>query len=259
MIKCIGTKRDTKNKVLGYYLMDKNKFKRYIEKNKLKALIRGGKLQIMNLTLTSDNRLVFKDIKGETTLVTQRKEDTPKKSLKEIVIACGSKGYDYEGLHYFIDYVGDISVEAFSKGIKNAKILNGTEDICVFAFSMCENLEKVVIPNSVLRISSEAFFGCTNLTSIVIPKNVTYIGNRAFGDCYSLPSITIPDSVTSIGEKAFSACNNLTDIAIPKSVTSIEKFAFYGCLSLKKVKIPVKFEHRVHELFDAENINIEFY
>lgn len=64
-VECTGINRDGKNRILGYYLEDKNKCKKYIEKNKLKALIRGGKLQVANLTLTSDNRLVFKEDKGE--------------------------------------------------------------------------------------------------------------------------------------------------------------------------------------------------
>ena len=145
MIKCIGTKRDAKGRVLGYYLVDKNKFKRYIEKNKLKALIRAGKFQVVNLTLTSDNRLVFKDIKGRITNVNQQKEVTPKKSLKEIVLAYGDKGYDYEGLHYFIED-GKLAVEALSKEIKTAKILSGTEIVAASAFESCTGLNKVVIP-----------------------------------------------------------------------------------------------------------------
>ena len=99
-VMCIGTKRDTHNKILGYYLKDKNKFKRYIGKSKLKELIKSGQMQVLNLTLTSDNRLVFKEGKEKVTTVNTKTENIHKKSLKEIVLAQGDKGYEYKGLVY---------------------------------------------------------------------------------------------------------------------------------------------------------------
>ena len=57
----------------------------------------------------------------------------------------------------------------------------------------------------VIRIDDGAFSGCDSLESIAIPDKVTSIGNSAFGDCRSLTSITIPDSVTSIGNGAINS------------------------------------------------------
>lgn len=192
MIRCIGTKRDDKDRVLGYYLIDKNKFKKYIEKNKLKALIRGGKLQVVNLTLTSDNRLVFKGIKEKTENANQQKEVTSKKSLKEIVSECG-KGYDYEGLHYTIGFrAANVVVSAFSQEIKSVKILNGTEEILPYAFYCCRELKNIEIPNSVTYIGDFAFTGCSSLTTIKIPDSVIDIGDGLFVACESLRYIKIP-------------------------------------------------------------------
>ena len=61
-------------------------------------------------------------------------------------------------------------------------------------------------------IGGRAFSSCQRLTSITIPDSVTSIGDRAFQSCSSLTSITIPDSVTSIGDWAFQSCSSLTSI-----------------------------------------------
>ena len=68
------------------------------------------------------------------------------------------------------------------------------------------------IKSGTKTIASSAFSGCENLTSITIPDSVTSIGSSAFSDCRNLTNITIPDSVTSIGWQAFEWCDNLTSV-----------------------------------------------
>jgi hypothetical protein len=106
------------------------------------------------------------------------------------------------------------------------------------AFSGCENLTSITMPNSVRSIGESAFSWCSSLTNITIPNSVTSIGAGAFSDCSSLTNITIPNSVTSIGESAFSSCSSLTSITIPNNVTSIEYRTFISCSSLTSVIIP---------------------
>ena len=91
-----------------------------------------------------------------------------------------------------------------------------------------------IIPNdgSVTSIGRYAFSGCNSLTTITIPDSVTSIGDSAFSGCSSLISIIIPDRVTTIGFYAFSGCSSLSSIIIPESVTSIGYYAFYYCTSL---------------------------
>lgn len=99
-------------------------------------------------------------------------------------------------------------------------------------------ITEIVIPDSVITISTEAFRDCYRLTSVVIGGSVTSISDLAFYYCYNLMSVVIGDGVTTIGEWAFSGCDNLKSVIIPNSVTTIGNSAFRGCSSLKSVVIP---------------------
>ena len=78
----------------------------------------------------------------------------------------------------------------------------------------------------VTGIGETAFSRCNTLTSIIIPDNVTSIGEYAFSFCSALTSIEIPGGVTSIEKNVFYGCSSLTSIEIPDSVTSIGDYAF---------------------------------
>ena len=105
------------------------------------------------------------------------------------------------------------------------------------AFSWCDSLTSVTIPDSVTTIGDYAFSDCYSLTSVTIPDSVKTIGNGAFAVCESLTSVTIGDSVTTIGEYAFVYCDNLTSVTIPDSVKTIGINAFESCTSLTSVTI----------------------
>ena len=147
-------------------------------------------------------------------------------------------------------------------------------DIGDWAFSWCESLTSIEIPDSVSKIGTNPFMGCDNLRefyispdseylavidgilynkqdkglvcypcakqdlSFVIPSGIEVIGDYAFFVCSSLTSIEIPDTVTKIGDSAFSWCESLTSIEIPDTVTSIGDWAFSWCESLTSIEIP---------------------
>ena len=110
---------------------------------------------------------------------------------------------------------------------------------------------KVTIPSTVngytvTTIGGFAFTGCNSVTSIVIPNTVEHIGGYAFTageisaeNLISMNSIDIPSSVKSIGAYAF-ARTRLTSITIPSSVTDISDSAFDGCLEMTSMTVDTK-------------------
>ena len=106
--------------------------------------------------------------------------------------------------------------------------------IGAYAFSGCEDLISVIIPDGVTSIVHYAFYDCRSLEHIIIPESVTLIDGYAFCNCKSLQSITIPGGVTAIEPGTFKNCTDLDSIIIPESVTLIGDGAFEGC---EKVKI----------------------
>ena len=142
----------------------------------------------------------------------------------------------YSGGNYSVTTIGD---EAFSScnSLASINIPNSVTTIGRWAFSYCKSLASVTIGESVTTIGKETFASCYSLASVNIPNSVTTIGNSAFQYCHSLASVDIPPSVTTIGHEAFAECNSLASINIPNSVTTIRGEAFYDCTSLASVTI----------------------
>ena len=140
--------------------------------------------------------------------------------------------------HHIDGFGSNIISNTYSEGVGIIEFDGDVTKIGYTAFSYCNTLQTIVIPDSVTSIGSYAFSYCDSLTSITIPDSVTSIGENAFFTCNRLTSITIPNGVTSIDIGVFENCSSLTTITIPDGVTSIGQVAFYGCTSLISITIP---------------------
>ena len=143
---------------------------------------------------------------------------------------------------------------------RNIKIREGTLSISPLAFSDCENLYSIEMPDSVVCIGFEAFDYCYDLTNIKFSKNIIYIEEMAFDDTawYDAQSngliyvgktaykykgtcpeeIKIKEGTLSISDRAFFVCEDLVRVSIPKSVIIIGSCAFSDCVCLEEINIP---------------------
>ena len=141
----------------------------------------------------------------------------------------------------FGDYsVTGIANSAFSNcdGLTSIILPEGVTSIGDFAFYDCDNLTSINVPEGVEEIGYATFESCHSLKSVSLPESLKTIGVYAFYDCYSLEAITIPEGVTYIDEAAFGCCYSLKSVNIPAGVTSIEYYTFADCYSLTSIIIP---------------------
>jgi len=76
------------------------------------------------------------------------------------------------------------------------------------------NLQSIVIPSYIHRITQNFFSGFSGIEEVTIPEGVTTIEYRAFADCSSLKSVTIPSSICELSSGAFIACESLENITV---------------------------------------------
>lgn len=111
------------------------------------------------------------------------------------------------------------------------------------------SLESVILPESVIGISSFAFSACNSLTQITIPKKYTRIGISAFSNCLGLKKVVLQNSVMTIDNDAFEFCSSLTDLDLGDSVVSIGNQSFRYCSALKSIKLPSTVKSIGHSVF----------
>ena len=127
------------------------------------------------------------------------------------------------------------------------------------AFKGYYNLQQLVLPEGLQKVSYMMVAGCKNLQSIDIPASVEEIEQSAFEDCRSLKSITFGGSANpapgrfnapaasasqlkKIGNWAFYNAHELQHLDIPEGVTEIGDGAFYGCTYLEDMTLPASIQ-----------------
>ncbi|MBD5472894.1 MAG: leucine-rich repeat protein [Lachnospiraceae bacterium] len=134
------------------------------------------------------------------------------------------KIYDQESRSYYcirndsawiLEYIGE------EKQVKIPEEVWGRKVVTVFdgAFRNSE-IEDVILPETITRISGCAFDGCKSLKQIVLPAELECIGIAAFAES-GIERIEIPPSVKEIKEDAFSFSNL-------KEVTGLENVEKIG-------------------------------
>lgn len=92
--------------------------------------------------------------------------------------------------------------------IKNLVISEGIIIIDGWAFTGCENLESVKLPESLAKLDWQIFLGCAKLSNINIPKKLTTLGN-GFLEQTAIKEITIPENIQKFIGSEFRLCKSL--------------------------------------------------
>lgn len=168
-----------------------------------------------------------------------------------------------EGEYTGIVFKGGITIQDYMGNAENIRIpdtINGipVTRIGVKAFQGRENLQTVILPESVLVVEPNAFCNCVKLQKVTLGSKVQEIQGSAFSGS-SLKEINLPDTLEKIGAGAFqetklekitfppaiktlssgiySGISTLVSVTIPGGIEKIFDDAFYGCENLKTVYI----------------------
>ena len=90
----------------------------------------------------------------------------------------------------------------------------------------CYNFRKVILPSTLSTIGASAFSNCQVLQSINIPEGITEIQDNTFETCYQLSSIIIPKGIKKIGNRAFFQNQSLKTITFSWNAPQIDSKAF---------------------------------
>lgn len=132
---------------------------------------------------------------------------------------------------------GDLDVEFGTQKIQSLTdytVKKGTEIICNNAFSGCESINTITLPETIKQIGEWAFSDCENLERIDIKEGVQNIGDLAFDRCISLQSITLPSTIERIGQMVFKGVKSIVSLTNEFTVMG-------GCLYSKDMKTLIYF------------------
>lgn len=106
-----------------------------------------------------------------------------------------------------------------------------------FAYSYVGNVD---MGDSVVSIGSDAFSSCNKIDSIIVPNSCTYIAPRAF--CYNynnrLKKVHLPEGLDSIRDELLHGCTNLREVNIPESVVYIGEMALAELFYVNNITLP---------------------
>lgn len=165
------------------------------------------------------------------------------------------------GFVYYVNDGGTITIASGPKGEEHSYIPAKINNIFVTeigdkAFENYEKLERVDIPETIIKIGNYAFGYCKNLQYLQLPDTVTTLGDGIIAGCEKITALSIPNSVTSaefalshsyIRELTFeegrtiipsaiaAACHELYNVYLPDSIEYIDFYAFGECYKLGRI------------------------
>ncbi len=131
--------------------------------------------------------------------------------------------------------------------IKSVTFHDGIEEIGEYAFSYCQNLTEINIPDVPVKIRMEAFDGCAYYEDVNnwedingVEDETLYIGNHLIKGAAEAKVFTVKDGTITIADNAFYDVSNsvntsLETLNLPDSLVRIGDYSFYGAFVLNVI------------------------
>ena len=127
--------------------------------------------------------------------------------------------------------VRKIGAYAFAESSIESVVFEGDVDIIGEGAFLESSLNTLTFMGKAKRIDNKAFSDCQSLGMLVLPQGLEIIGDYAFSGCNGIDNIVLPEGLIKIGKEAFGVyfTERYQDkLVIPASVEEIGDIAFYG-------------------------------
>lgn len=160
-------------------------------------------------------------------------------SAVQLIIPEGVKSIGY-GAFYHCDSLNSVSLpstlicvepKAFVHSAWVENFLSGTAgdgDFLISGNTLVAyrgNSPEVTVPEGVYLIAGEAFKGHEEIEKLILPQSLKVIGEGAFEDCKKLSSVEFGENIEDIKDRAFAYCN-LASVTLPASLKTLGLGAF---------------------------------
>ena len=123
-----------------------------------------------------------------------------------------------------------------------------------------DNVERVVIPDTVTTLGERAFWDTPALRSVEFSENsaMTSWGAYVFESCPQLTEIRIPNGLQRIPQYAFAHCTSLTTVQFSNAgnLTSIGNRAFSHCTALERLDVPEGVTIVYYEALEGKHLTL---
>ncbi len=125
------------------------------------------------------------------------------------------------------------------------------------AFTDCDGIRELTIPNSVTEIYGQAFDDCDNMTILVLndgDEKITFYGGAAFNNCDDLTAVYHGRNFEYEGKSPYEGCKKVNTFVIGPKVTKLNYNGYkdmknLGALSFLYSPTPLVFEDLPDEVF----------
>ena len=163
-----------------------------------------------------------------------------------LLISGSGDMYDYES-----DNNPDANLSPFfnRNDIKSVAISDGITSVGTFAFTFCDELKNVSLPNSLTRIGRNGFMPhideyvehhvLNGLTALTLPPDISELGRYAFSGT-AITALIVPVSVVTVSIEVFSGCQALETVRYEGRIIGDRMFA--SCTALREFTIAATLE-----------------
>ena len=124
-----------------------------------------------------------------------------------------------------------------AKNLEKIVLPSQIKTIGAGTFSNYKNLKEINLNNGLIEIGQRAFANL-NIETIIVPPSVVRISSSAFSECENLEKVTFLGELKKVSDGMFDGCKNLKVIDFPFETESIGMYSFRGCKSLKFLNLP---------------------